>query len=162
MNKIFFDELIDESVSEAINLHGFAAGPMQQRFFQFRGAGLRETPSNGLPFLTKHLSATHWAVGGHLERMAVGRLFYNTYNLRNHIPTAFKQHAVIDLDAQTFDFVFIVKSRVANGCAAELNGFQNRHWRESPGASNLDANIHQLRRRLSRPEFHRECPPRRL
>src|SRR5262245_24877829 len=85
MNEVLLDQLVHQSLTEAIDLHCLPARPVKKGLFQFGGTSLRQTSTDGFPLLSKYFSTTNWTARRHRERDTVLGLLDNTHDLRNHV-----------------------------------------------------------------------------
>src|SRR5206468_8037449 len=93
---------------------------------------------------------------------AVRRALDNADDFRYDVAAALDENTIVDGEAEAADLVFIVKRGVANRGAAKLNRLEHGYWRQRARAADLDADIHEPRRRLARRELHGNGPSRRF
>src|SRR5690349_6548497 len=84
------DELIDQLLTKAIDLHCPAARPVEQRLLQLSWTGLRQAAAHSLAFLSVNLAAADGAPRRHHERNAIRRTLYDTDDLRYDVAAAFQ------------------------------------------------------------------------
>ena len=74
--------------------------------------------------------------------------------------TTLEQDAVIDLDSEARDLVFVMKGRPAHRHAGNLGGPQPRHRRRRTRAADVDLDVFDHGFRLFGRELERQRPPR--
>src|SRR5205814_346482 len=85
------DELIDESVAHAIDIHDRPGCEMADRFLEPRGTVGVDAARGGLVLFSDDVSATDRAVLRHAEGVAAFALLSDTHDFRDHVAAALDQ-----------------------------------------------------------------------
>ena len=113
-----------------------------------RAAGIRAgakqllcTSADGFTFRPINLASTYGTTRWHLEGSSVGCLLYDAHDLGYDITTAFEQDAIIDLQTETLDLVFIVKRGIANRRSTKLHRLEHGYRSKGTRAAHLHTDI---------------------
>ena len=140
-HKALVHQLIDNFFAEAVDIHGVAAGVMEQRLFAFcRARGVHATVSN-LALDVVNRAVAFGTMLGHAKRLAVLPFLDHFQDVRNHFAGALDQHGVADLQAEPLDLIHIVERGTADSDASDLHRFENGDGRERAGAANLHDDV---------------------
>ena len=137
---------------------------MQQPTDQLRRTIRCDTTRNRLAFRTRNVAAANRTSRGHAKLLFFAGAFRldDFHDFWNHVAAAFNQNVISDLQAESFNLVFVMKSRSRNGNAAELHRLEHRHRRQRSGPAHLHDDVVYSRRRLSRCVFIGNGPARGL
>ena len=142
------DQLIDQLVAQALDIHRAPAGEMQQRLLALRRAHQpARAARDRLVGQPHHRRAAFRAARGHHESPRPGRplLGQHAHDLRNDVAGAAHDDGVADAHVLAPDLVLVVQRRVGHGDAADEHGLQARHRGQCAGAPDLDARCRALR-----------------
>ena len=156
------DELIDQRLPQAVDIHGAPPGEVQQRLLELGRTRRVDAAVGDLAFGAKNFAAAHRAFLGDAEFAPVGRTLHHFDHLRDHLAGALDEHRVADLDAQALDLVHVVERCVAHRDPAHVHRFEVRHGSERAGAADLDADVLHHGRGLARRILEGDGPARRL
>src|SRR3989454_7651991 len=112
MYEIFCDKLVHKPLTQTVDFHRPPAGPVKQGFFKFRRTRLRKTSPYRFPLLPVDFTSANRTTRRHLERNAIRRSLDHGDDLRYHVAATLEQNAIVDLQAEPADFIFIVKRGV--------------------------------------------------
>ena len=143
--QIFFEELVHDFFAEAVNVHGVAAGEVQQRFPFARGAGDVDAAVGDFAFGVMDLHAADGTFFRHLEFFFFFAVLHYFQDVRDYFAGAFDQHCVSSVDAQALDFVHVVQGGFGYGDAADLHRLENGEGSEDAGAAYADFDLFQER-----------------
>src|SRR5204863_10142211 len=126
-----FGELLDQRVAHTVYIHDAAGGEMQNGLAQLgRTVGV-DAAVIGFAFGAHNLRAAFRTSLRHVESLvSAGMIFVFDYlgDFGNDVSTTLYLHPIADLDAEALDLVHVMKSRVANGGAANRDRSQHGHW----------------------------------
>ncbi len=126
LHQILFDELVDDFFAEAVDIHGVAAGKMQERFPSARRTGNIDAAIGDFAFGAVDARAAHRALVRHLELLFFRAVLHDFQDVRNHFTGALDEHRIARVNVEAFDFVHIVQRGLRNGDAADLHRLKNR------------------------------------
>src|SRR5271170_703571 len=142
---ILFEELVHDFFAQAVNVHGVAAGEVQQRFPFARGAGDVDAAISDFAFGVMHAHAADRAFFGHLEFFFFFAVLHNFQDVGDYFAGAFDEDCVSGVDAEALDFVHVVQSGFGDGDAADLHRLENGEGSEDAGAAYADFNLFEER-----------------
>ena len=157
-HQIFFQELVHDFFAEAVNVHGVAAGKVQQRFPFARGAGDVDAAIGDFAFGAVDFGAADGAFIRHFEFFFFFAVLHHFQDVRDYFAGALDEHGVAGVDAEALDFVHIVQSGFRDGDAADLHRLENREGSEHAGAAYADFNLFEQRGFLVRLIFVGDGP----
>jgi hypothetical protein len=114
--------LIDEDVTEAVDVHDGARGEVEERLFEACGAVGVEAAPGGFAGGSDGFALADGAVGGHVERAAIGGGADELDDLGDDVAGAFNEDGIADLDAEAFDLVLIMEGGSGDGDPADGYG----------------------------------------
>jgi hypothetical protein len=160
------DELVDQLVAQALDVHRAPAGKMQQCLLALRRAEQPAgTARHRLVLATHHVRAAHRA-GGKLvqqheaRRLAAAALQHRRDDFGDHVAGAAHDHPVADAHVLAVDLVLVVQRGVGDGDAANEDRLQARHRGQRAGTADLHLDVAQQRDRLLRRILVRHRPAR--
>src|SRR3989454_746811 len=152
-HQVALDELVDQLLAQALDIHGAARGEMQQGLLALR---LAVQPAGaaccGLARHPHHRRGAHRAFLGHREalRRPARALALHADDFRNDIAGAAHDDRVADPDILAPELVLVVQGRVGDGGAAHEHRLEARHRGQGPGAPHLHVDTENLRGLLLR------------
>src|SRR5205823_1611829 len=154
------DELVDELLAEALDVHGAARAEEAELLLQLGRAGEPDAAVGHLALGAHDLRAAHRAGGRHAEALlaALPPLGHHLHDVRDHVARALEEDGVADADVLALDLVHVVERRVADGHPAHLHRLELRHGRQHARASDGGEDVHDARRRLARLELQATAP----
>ncbi len=107
-----------------------------------------------------HIGTANRAVGREYDVAGIFRTFrkHHVYHLRDHISGAADHDLVANTQAKTFDFVSVMQRGVADQHTGNLNRFETRNGRDSPGPAHLKLHVAYKRHLLLRRKFKGHSP----
>src|SRR5437016_64161 len=152
-HQVALDELVDQLLAQALDIHRAARGEMQQGLLALR---LAIQPAGaaccGLARHPHHRRGAHRAFLGH--RKAVRRparaLVLHADDFWNDIAGAAYDDRVADPHILAPELVLVVQGRVGDGGAAHEDRLEARHRGQGPGAPHLHIDTENLRGLLLR------------
>ena len=116
------DELVDERVAHALDVHHAARGEVQDALAQLRRAVGVDAAVVGFAFDADDVASAFGAAFGHVKLAVSARVVLvvdNLHDLRNNVAAALDQDVVADLDAEIVDEVHVVQRGAGDGGAAD-------------------------------------------
>ena len=162
------DQLLDELVAEALDVHRPAAGEVPQRLLALGPAGEPAGAAGDRlaldaarpPSCTPGSASAARPGASRLD--SSGRCFeHDAHHLGNHIARAAHDHRVADAHVLAMHLVDVVQSDVADRHAADEHRLQPRDRRQRPGAPDLKLDAANDGGRLLRGKLVRDRPARR-
>ena len=169
------DQLLDDLVAKAVDIHRSARYEMDDRLLKLRLAGQtadatvdrafahRLTALAALDQLgTLHGRTTHRALLRHMHGARVGRAAFGNYaeDLGNHIACTSHDHRIADHHAKPRHFIHVVQRRVGHRNARHLHRLQPGHRGDRAGTADLEFHIEQLGDFLPRGKLVGDGPAR--
>ena len=133
--------MIDDLVAESIDVHGVAAGVVQERFLALGGAGGVDAAVGHFPFHLVDGAATFGAFLGHAEGFARLPFLDDFKDVRDDFAGALDKHGVVDVQAEAVDLVHVVERGAGDGDSADLHWLQNGDGGERASATDLDDDV---------------------
>src|SRR5439155_5461568 len=157
-------ELLDQDLSQPLDVHRRAAREVPERLTEHRRAGGVRAAADRLPLGPKGGASANGAELRELERHgAVGtKRLDDLDDLRDHLAALFDEHRVPDADVLALDLVLVVERRARDGRPGERDGLEQRDRRQRAGPSDLDVDREELRRGLLRRVLEGDRPARGL
>ncbi len=141
MDQAAIDELVDELVTESLDVHRPAGREVQHRFLALRGT-VQATGAarHGLSLGLDDVRAANRAGGRQRGAdRAVGAPFgQDAHDLGDHVARPPHVDGVADVHVLALDLVHVVQRGVTHGHAAHEHGLQARDGRHRPGAADLE------------------------
>ncbi len=156
------DQLIDQRVAHAVDIHHRAGGEVQDRFLEPRRTVGIDAAGGGFILFTDDVASANRTLLRHVERTPRVALLDDAHDSGNHVAAALDQHFVADLDAQPSDFVLIVKRGPRHRDAADRHRPQVRDRRQCARPGHLYVDVLDHRGRLSRGVLVGDGPARRF
>ncbi len=153
------DELVDELVAQALDVHRAAAREMQQRLLALRGADQSAGAARDrLAFESQHRRPAFGALRRHDERLRILRpaLGQHTNDFGDHVAGAAHDDGIADVHVLATHLVLVVQRGVDDGDAADEHRLQPRHRRDRAGAADLHVDADDFGRHLLGGELVRE------
>ena len=157
------DQLVDQLVAEAVDVHGAAAAEVADALLDLRRAGGVDAARDRLAFRLDRLAAAHRAVVGQAVLLLVSGAFLDDHlhHVGNDVTGALDQHPVADPDVLAVDLVLVVEAHVGDGDAAELEtGSSDATGVSAPVRPDQRLDRGDARRPLPRRELPRHRPAR--
>ena len=139
------DHLVDDLVTQAVNVHAAAAHPVEQALLELRGAVDRDAAVGDLTVLVDHGATAHGADLGHVPVDRIGRALveHRTYDLGNDVARLVHDDGVALAHVFAADLVDVVQRGARNSGAGNRHRIELRDRREHARATHLDANLTQ-------------------
>ena len=153
-------QLIDDLLSQPVDIHGVTAGEMNQRLFALARTCRIHAAVGHLVRILVNAAAAIRAARRHHNRAPVGALLDDLEDVRDHFPGALDQHRIADLKAQPLDLVHVVQRRAAHGDAADGHRLNHRRGRQHACAPHAENHVLDDGRLLPRRILVRDGPPR--
>ena len=163
MHQPGLDQLIDQLLAHAVNVHAAAADPVDQALLELRGAVKRHAAIGHLAVLVHHGASAGGALGRHvpLDRIGPAPIQHRTHYLGDHVARFMNDDGIAHTDVLAADLVDVVQRGAGDGGAGDGHRVELRHGGEHAGAANLDADLSQHGGLLFRRELERDGPARR-
>ena len=141
-----FDQLIDQRVAHAIDVHHPARGEVANALAQLGRTIRIHAAMIGLAFGAHHVAAAHRAALRHVKMTMPTRLvFQHLHDFGNYVAAALDQHPVADAHSQPIDLVHVVQRGAADRGAADRHGLEPCHRSQLAGAAHLHLDVFNLR-----------------
>ena len=133
------DQLLDQRVAEAVDVHARAAREVEERRLESACAAWIRAAQRRLALDATHRAAAGGAVRRRLPALgALGaRLEHHLDHLRDDLARLLDQHRVADAHVLAVDHVEVVQRGARDDGAAERDRHQVRHGRERAGAPDV-------------------------
>ena len=158
------EQLRDELLPEALDVHRGLRHEMADAFEPLRGAGRVDAAVGRRALVPHDFAVTRGAERGHLELRpplpVLVPLLVRPDDLRDNLPRALDDDVVSDADVLPADIVLVMERRLFHRDAAHLHGFQYGVWVQRAGASDVDADAEQPRHGALRRELPGDGPAR--
>ena len=157
------DELADELVAQAVDVHRLAADPVAQALVGLRGAVDRDAAVGDLALLAHDGTAAAGATVGHAELGRVGgtQLEHGSHDLGNDVAGLVDDDRVAHADVLALDLVLVVQGCAGDGGAGDDHRVELGDRRQDARAADLDADLAQHGALLLGRELERDGPARR-
>ena len=163
MHEPGIDQLIDQLLAEAFDVHRAAAREMQQRLLALRGTEEAACAARDR-FVgeTRDCRPAFGALRRHHERLRIARTLFrhDADDFGDHVAGTAHDHGIADVDILAPDLILVVQRRVGHRDAADEHGREPRDGRDRTGAPDLDVDPEHLGRHLFRRELVRHGPAR--
>src|SRR6185295_9494335 len=139
------DQLLDQALAQALDVHGAPAGKVQDPFRTLRLA-LQVTAGalvHRLVFEPHDRRAAHRALRRHhrVARIRRALLEYRTHDFGYHVTGAAHDDGVVDLQVLARDLVHVVQRGVAHGHAADEHRLELGRRRQRAGAPHVEHHV---------------------
>jgi len=157
------DQLVDELLAQAFDVHRAPARVVQQRLLALRGT---EQPAGAAvldaALLAPDVAAAHRAVARHAEvrHVVIARAGHAAHHLGDHVAGTAHDDRVAHAHALAPQLEQVVQRRVADRRAADEHRFQLGHRRQLAGAAHLHLDAVEPRHLLLRRVLVRDRPAR--
>src|SRR5208282_2811196 len=162
LDEILFDQLVDDLVTETVDIHGVAPGKMQNRFAAARGTGNIDAAVGDFALGAVNARAAYGAVRGHLERLFFGAVLHYLQHVRDYFAGALDEDRITRVNIEPLDLVHVVQRGFHDGDAANLHRLENGEGREHARAADADEDVLDDGGFLVRGIFVGDRPARRL
>src|SRR6266550_4468353 len=161
MNQTLLDQLLDQFLAQAFDIHGAARAKKFQTLFELRWTGDTNATIGGFAFFAEYFRAANGTVVRHdeLSFSAGAFLFEHLHNVRDNIAGALDDDGVADADIFAFDLVHVMQRSAFDHHAADRHGLQARHRRQRARSTDVGLNVENARRRLARLKLVGDRPP---
>src|SRR5262245_25016120 len=159
----FLDQLLDQLLAEALDVHCTAGAEEADRLPELRRAREPDAAVGDLALRAHDVGAADRTGRRHPEAPLVPRtpFGHDLHDVGDDVARALEQDRVPDADVLPLDLVHVVERRVPHRDPAHLDRLELRHRREDAGAADGGNDVHDPRRRLARLELERDRPARR-
>src|ERR1700722_12082328 len=162
LDQFFLEKLNDDLIAEAVNIHGVAAGKMEQRFPGARGTRNVDATVGRFALGVMHAHPANRTLVRHLEFFFFRAVLHDFQNVGDDFSGAFDEDGIAGVDIEAADFVEIVQRGFDHSDAADLYRLENRERSQNTGAADADHNVAQQRGFLMGLIFVGDGPARRF
>ena len=141
-------KLIEQRRPQPFDIHCPSRSEETEPLLQLRGTGRIQAPDVYSPLIPSDSSGAHGTLRWKLKHflLAGPLLELHAHHVRDDFARFFHNHAVADTDVLARDLVRIMQAYSRDFCAGDFDSSEFRYWGQSPGLSDLHANV-----------FDREC-----
>ena len=149
-DEAIIDQLVDQLVSQAFDIHCLARRKMANHRLQLRTAShAANTADHRLTLLTRHIGSAVRTLTRESDRRALRARARRTalhyrYDLGNHITCSANDNRIAHLNAKALNLIGIVERGITDGHAPHKHGLETSNRRNRPRATHLEIDAQQL------------------